>query len=107
MQNNWRVILAGFKIVLRDDFKAFCRLDAFEDHGLIDSLGNRDIAIVALIRVQFMWISFLPELLVIKRFKPFFNVVAVFKILHALIVPDLGFNTQEKSPENLIGGCTA
>ena len=106
MQNNRWVIFSGFKILLSYDLKAHFGLDTFEDHCLIHALGNRDIAVGALIRVQSMRISFLPKLLVIKRFKPFFNVVAVFKSLHGLIVPDLRFNTQEKSPENLTERCT-
>ena len=103
MQNNRWVILAGFKILFADDFKAFRRLDAFEDHGLVNALSNRNIAIGAFIPVQLIRVGFLPELLIIERIEPFFNVVAVFKSLHGLIVPDLGFNTQEKSAE----GCTA
>ena len=52
-------------------------------------------------------VDFLPKLLIIERFKPFFDFVAVFEFLHVPIVPELGFNNKEKSPENLIGGSTA
>ena len=54
MQNNWWVILAGLEILLCDDFKTFRRLNAFKDQFFINALGNRDIAIGALIRVQSM-----------------------------------------------------
>ena len=102
MQNNRWVNIAGFKVLFTDDFKALCRLDAFKNHCLVNALGNRDIAIGPLVRVQSMWISFLPKLLVIKRFKPFLNFVTVFKSLHIPIVSDLGLGTQEKSTEVLV-----
>ncbi len=97
MQNNWRVNIAGFKTLFADDFKTLCRLDTFEDHCLVNALGYRNIAIGAFIRVQPIRVGFLPELLVVKRFKPFFNVVAVFKSLHIPIVPNPGFSLQQFS----------
>lgn len=103
MQNNRRVILAGFKILFADDLKTFCRLDTFKDHCLVNALGNRNITIGAFICVQSMWIGFLPELLIIERFKPFLNIVAVIKVLHIPIVSNLGFSLQQFSYK----GCTA
>ena len=102
MQSNRWVILAGLKVLLSNDFKTHCGLDASQNHRLINTSGNRDIAVIAFLPVQSMGIGFLPELLVIEHFKPFFNVVAVFKVLHVTIVPDLRFRSQEKSTE----GCT-
>ena len=103
MQNNWWVNIAGFEILFSDDFKSFCRLDAFEDHRLVNALRNRNVTIGAFITVQSMWVGLNPELLVIKCFKPFFNVVAILKVLHSPIVPNLGFFLQQISYK----GCTA
>lgn len=103
MQSNFWSINSGFKILLGDNFKTFCSLDAFKDHCFVNAPRYRNITIGTLFRVQSIWVGFRPELLVIKRCEPFFHFSAVFKNLHNSIVPEFGFGPQGKSLKGYTG----
>ncbi len=97
MERSGWLINTNLEVLLFDNLKTHCCLDASQDHCLINALGNRDIAIGAFIHVQSVRIGFLPELLVIERFKPFFNFGSIIKTLHGSIVANLGFRLQHFS----------
>lgn len=80
-----------------DDFKTLCSLDASQDHCLVYTSRYRNITIDAFLAVQAKGIGFAPKLLVVERFEPFIDFLAVFKFVHGFSVSNFRHQSQEIS----------
>ena len=91
--------VSGLQVLFLDNLKAFCSFDTSKDGFFFNTAFNGQVAIGSFFPVQSIGVGFQPKLLIGERFKPFFQVFLVFKQVHALIVPDVGFRSQEKPVE--------
>ena len=94
----WRLVIdAGLKILLFQNLKAQFGFKAIKHGVFTGTLGNRDIAVRSIVVPHTEGLGFLPKRLVIECLEPFFQVLSVFKLLHASSLSQAGCSTQKLS----------